>query len=566
MRASIRFAWVVALAMAGYGAVWAAGAEPKSAESKDPIVALPPFTVEEGLPWRYGRVAEFEVLTLCTPEITEEFVEAQYRGYDFLPQVFQADRSRPVEVVLWGGKTTILPSTRKHGYADSGYKFGPGYLNGCYFPDIVAIGDGDSLVLSANLKSVTEYEPAAIQYARRAMAEKVPAIPLWVREGFCGDNGVFPRDLGIQVYRRDVLANHSAAGVMLLPCIPWEGPEPNRKFPARALIPFREFFRGPPTELDANRIKHWRSQAGLFVRWSLFGREGSRANIDGFWRLAAISWRGAVTEEDFKQCMGLNFTEAAEKIGIYLADKQWDVPELQIPSLAADLPAFADFVLRPASDVEIARLKGNFERMQMNTLRSGYPDLAAQYEAAARRTLTRARDQGMTDPAFLAVLGQFEYDTGQLDAARGHLETAAAAKQAGTRALVELARLRLRELQGRRASGEKLSSDEVDQVLTPLFGARDREPVIPEIYAMIGEVWESSATLPNRNHLAVLIEGTRLFPENRALVLRAAEIHRRFGFREEATTIAERGKATAVTDDERAPFAELLEAMRREKR
>jgi len=64
-------------------------------------VKLPRFIVsevKEGLPWMYARVGDFEVLTLCSVGTVREFLQAQWRGWHFLPEEFHDKRASPVQV------------------------------------------------------------------------------------------------------------------------------------------------------------------------------------------------------------------------------------------------------------------------------------------------------------------------------------------------------------------------------------------------------------------------------------------------------------------------------------
>lgn len=110
------------------------------------------------------------------------------------------------------------------------------------------------------------------------------------------------------------------------------------------------------------------------------------------------------------------------------------------PASAIKLPPLA---LRLATDGEIARIKGDWERLEINYVRQRYPDLATKYIEQARRTLLRAYDRNDRDPRLLAVLGLCEVDAGNDAGARDYLETAARLEIVRPRVWLELARLRL---------------------------------------------------------------------------------------------------------------------------
>lgn len=132
------------------------GAQTEVGES---VHQLPPFVVTEApeeLPWRYGAVAGFEVLSLCDDELTREFLVGQRRGTLFLPETFRKELSSPVQVVLWAGKNLPLAPTRKQSWWRSGYDFGWDSARGWFIPNIIAADEGDSLVMAANFQRVDE--------------------------------------------------------------------------------------------------------------------------------------------------------------------------------------------------------------------------------------------------------------------------------------------------------------------------------------------------------------------------------------------------------------------------
>jgi len=518
-------------------------------------VELPPFVVTdvpEGLPWQYARVADFEVLTLCDDDLARQFLRAQLRGCLFLPGIFQLRRSKPVEVVLWGGKDTPLAPTRKHFYFEGRYRFGPEHSRGWYIPDIMVDSDHDTLLLSANLKTVDSYETVAIHMARASLAEAIPPVPLWLREGFSGDQGVFPSDLGIQAYDRN--------DRIILPILSWAPPPDANGRAIYRIMPLEELFNGSPDAIrEPTRYRYWSSQAGLFVRWALFGRTPSAARAGALWKFALQASEGTVEAKTFTDCFGMDYSVAVEQLESYQADALNGPEIFNVPGIHSELPELAKASFRLATEMEVARLKGNFERMEANRLRKDFPDLAAKYEATARRTLKRGLRFAPDDPQVRAVAGLLEYDTGHPRAARPHLEAAFAAKAAGTRALLALARLRLSEMRVGLPPEGKLSTEALDRVLTPLFAARERKPAVAEVYKMIGEVWAQSSVTPARGHLAVLLEGVKLFPRDIDLLWHAAELHERRGFHAEARALAAAGLKVASDLEMHARFARLLE-------
>jgi hypothetical protein len=226
----------------------------------------------------------------------------------------------------------------------------------------------------------------------------------------------------------------------------------------------------------------------------------------------------------FKACFGGDFAWAGEQLNAFLKVAVRKPVTWRLAA-AARLPALP---VRDATGGEIARIKGDWERLAYNYVRTNSPELEARYLANARRTLRRAYDQGDRDPRLLAVLGLAECDAGNAPGARDFLEQAAAGGAVRPRALLELARLRFAEQRGRPATLDgKLAPDQIAAVLAPLATARRQAPPLPEVYELILDVWAASGMPPSRPDLAALEEGVALFPSRTELRLRTAELEQR---------------------------------------
>lgn len=333
-------------------------------------------------------------------------------------------------------------------------------------------------------------------------------LPWWIREGLAGDYGLLPGDLGIQ----GIGYRNRPTGSIRLPRLPWPDGA------VGDLIPLREFFHHfPDGTAGVSEMRLWHAQAGLLVRWALFGPELRAERTRALWALAEVARYRPITEEDFQTAFGLCFTEAEQELARFRETARWDAPWIRVPGFERDLPEFGEFSLRRATEAEVARLRGNFERVEMGRWRATAPELAAKYEAAARRTLKRGLRFASDDARVHAVYGLLEYETGHPTEARPHLEYAFAHGAAGGRALLALARVRLADLSVGLAAGDRLPEEVPERVLTPLFAAKDLRPALAEVYHCIGEVWERSAVAPRRGHLAVLAEGVALFSGRRRI-------------------------------------------------
>lgn len=104
----------------------------------------------------------------------------------------------------------------------------------------------------------------------------------------------------------------------------------------------------------------------------------------------------------------------------------------------------------------------------------------------------------------------------------------------------------------------------MDAILTPLFAARGKPPRLAEVYALIAEAWAQSATPPQPEHFAVVIEGVRYFPRDTQLVLQATLLAAGADFKSHARELAELGRRSAKTEAERDRFAMVLAAFGRD--
>jgi tetratricopeptide (TPR) repeat protein len=329
---------------------------------------------------------------------------------------------------------------------------------------------------------------------------------------------------------------------------------------APPVLPFAEFFAPKLPAADPaagfEPIKLWQAQARLFVRWALDSADGARRQA--LWKFVARAALETVNEQMFRECFELDFAAAQAEIAAYLPQAVRRTISFR-PARFAKLPPLA---LRNASDSEIARIKGDWERLEVPFVKGISPELAPKYLEQARRTLRRAYDRGERDPRLLAVLGLCECDGGNEAEAREFLEAAINIGPIRPRANYELARLRFAEFSANPAGRNGgLAVTQAVAVLTPLFAARAGDPPLPEVYDLIGEVWMRLDATPNRSHLAVLDEGVRLFPRRVNLILRAAELNVRHGFRDEAAALVSVGARLADDDATRERVAVLQQQL-----
>lgn len=547
------------------GACAALAAEPK-------VIALPPFIVEETarrLPWLHSEVGGWEVLSSCSERLTRALVANHHRLHmllgELLPPTLQLSMTEK-QTLLFVDSSHQPPSSQEVVAAmaltaaeqdrlddvaapldDGRLRRPPPPPRYTFLPNL-RLWDRDAGVLFAIVKE-NEFNANRValtpDYVAYLLRNRQPALPPWFVSGVLTlfSRAKFTED-ALTLERLDWLSETGSVALQT-------GPEANR-----ALLPLAEFFAGELSSADTAQgeaLPLWQAQAALFVRWGLAGRGAPRR--EALWTFVARAAVEPVTETLFLECFGFDFASAQQQIAGHL-------PEAIRNRLAlrpAQRPRLPNFPVRPASDVETARIKGDWERLEIGYVKAHFPVLVPKYVEQARRTLMRAYDGGSRDARLLAVIGLCEVDADNDLAARPFLEDAAARSQTlRPRALFELARLRFAALRTPPVGATSgLTPQQADEVLTPLVAARIQPPPLPEVYLLIAEVWAACAEAPTRAQLAVLGEGVRSFPRHVELVYRTAELNFRHGFTDTARWLITLGLTLAPDDAARKRFEAL---------
>ncbi|MBI5692767.1 MAG: hypothetical protein HZC55_22035 [Verrucomicrobia bacterium] len=549
-------------------AILASLTDPASAAEigEDIAVALPPFLVEEatkGPPWRHGEVLGFEILSRSRDATTRRVVEVHHRLHELLgellPPELRLQFTVPRTLILYDEELQpassqevirkMLQTTEPDsagepppGPGSRGFRLPTPQRRYSFLPNL-RLWDRDAMAVfmivrrddfDADRLSLTH------DYIKYLLVGRVPALPLWFVTGFLG------------LYQKV----HYDGDRISLEAMEWPGPVPAdpAKLPPGVeppVGPLAQLFQPPvlpsgPAPL-AEATRKWQAHAALLVRWGLDAdRQAHRAAL---WRFVEKCAAGMTSEATFLECFGFDYAEARRRLNAYLPQATNKDATFRLPR-ELKFPAFS---LLNATEDQIARIKGDWERLEVPYVRNLSPGLAPKYLELARRTFRRAYDRDHRDPRLLAVMGLCEVDAGDEAAARDLLEAAARLGSLRPRANYELARLRFAAL---RASAP-LDATQTATVLQPLFAAREALPPLPEVYELIAETWQQCAVKPTRGHLAVLDEGIRLFPRRPLLVRRAAELFLQHGFREEAAALIELGQRVAPDDATREVFAGL---------
>lgn len=559
-------------------ALWALAASasvraaPAAAPSANDIpVALPPFLVEEmskGPPWRYTEVGGYEVLSRCSDSVTRKVIEAHHQLHvllaEILPAQLQLKLSVPKALILYDEAlhpaasqeviarmlrdTPAPPEEPASGLGVRGFRLPEPSRRYSFLPNL-RLWDRDSMsVFMIVRRDDFDADRLALthDYIAFLVKSRLPALPLWFISGF------------LDLYR---VTKYEAGRLSTSP-MEWISSlhtDALKKDPktAPAVQPLAEFFAGrfvaqdgAPTAVDPLRL--WQAQATLVVRWGLDERDPARRAA--FWRFVERGAAEGVTEELFRELFGFDYATAHERLTAYRTEAISRTMKFK-PAHRTKLPAYA---LQNATDSQLARIKGDWERLEVPYVRTISPSLAPRYLEQARRTLQRAYARDERDPRLLAVMGLCEVDAGNDEGARQYLDAATRIGPMRPRAQYELARLRFAEARAKPAGAAgRLDTTQAAHVLTPLFAARGQEPPLPEVYELIADVWTHGVATPTRNHLAVLDEGVRYFPRRASLVVHAAELNLRHGFRDRAAELTEVAAPWAKDEATRARVAAL---------
>ncbi len=556
--------WVTLLAM------------PLGSPADETVARLPPLIVEEtvrGHSWLHADVHGAEVLSRCSEEKTMAVLATFSRSQELLralmPARFLATLEVPATLYLYDeelwpaaaqeavaemlrsgviaapagqvarpapSRDTLVPSLAGFGVpaADVREK-----TPSAFFPNLM-LADTDAIVVFSLVPSLIVDPDAAhftAGYLGHLLGRRTPPLPAWFVSGLLGLYGRmrFDGDTMSIGPAEWLLAGGNAA-----------------ELPPIAMETFLTARGG-----SAQDPQRWSLQAELFVRWGLDPRQAKGA--DRWWEFVERCCRDVPDEQMVRECFQQDFAELTQTLASYASTAV--ATPLTWRAARGGGPAAA---LRPATGVEIARIKGDWERLETDYVRRRLPEFETKYLDQARKTLRRAYDRGARDPQLMAVMGLCEHDAGDDTAARPFLEAALGGTAVRARVYVELARMRLSDDCARSMRNDgKVEFDEVKELLALLAAARTQGPPVAEGYELTAEVWERSVIPPQQDDLLVLTDGVGLFPSHVSLVTRAARLQLNRGAVEEAAALVETGLRHAGNDRGTATLRELQDEIGR---
>lgn len=489
--------------------VLAAGAT----ERDEKAVELPPFVVTKlvfGPPWRYAEIPGCEILSQCSDAETYEIIAALWHGPQLvLPPAMQPKFSLPMTVVLFNQPPTSTAGAPAPEFDE------PTGRGGSKWVKLIKRTLDDRRSYAINLWPESFDRPTTYRFdTATLLGRRAPAAPAWLQAGLSGEQGVY----------REGVYWLTRAREKTVPAATWHSVEERQRAlnlidiarkrlaqGSRGLEPSSlAGFLPPMTALledgppaDAADVARWSSAAALFVRWGLYGR--TPADPGQFWRFVERACAGPVDEALFRACFDRSYAEVHAELSWYLPVALKD--EGIAP--ADDIRPVPRVTLREATGTEIARLRGEWERMEAAVLAAKFPDLAREYREQAASTFNRAYLQGSRDPRLVASMGLLALDQGELVLAARYLEQAVDDRVAGVRPYLEAARLRWAAAM--KDETGTVPPETLAGIISLLLAAEQQEPPQAPVYLLLAKAVAQSGP-PTPEQAAALRRGLTFFP------------------------------------------------------
>ena len=555
------------------------GAPALKSAARDKVVELPPMIISEtstANPWLYVEVGGTEYLSRCSPSTTRAFVTAQLEIRQmlrvFIPPDLLATNAAPsvsLLVPLETGRAIDDAVTRdmlraakqsaRERSAEPARKGEPGRKGKArdesaaplrFLPNM-RLDDRDMIAVFTFINErdfQRESLIAAPEFVYVRLVRRTPTLPAWLIEGV---SRLYPQSnfRGDPITMRPVrwLSAEDTAGLV-------RDGESRRVLLAASDLFAVDALVGTENQ-HPTRVAAWQQQAALFVRWALDPAQAPAA--ESLWKFARRISVEPATEAIFAECFGFGYADLQERLSDYLptAVKQ---PARIVPGR---LPALPKFEVKPATPVQVARLRGEWERLEIPFVRRQHPEFLPKYIEQAQTTLRRAVGRGERDPRLLAAAGLCELDAGDASAARPYLEQAAAQRVVRPRVHYEVARLRWADLLRSVPENAGFTVAELQPVLEPLRVAATQAPPLPEVFMLMADAWLRCRERVPASDLPALVEATRQFWRIPGVALRVALVQTREGRRTEALQLLRTSIAFTADPTTRRQLEELHAAL-----
>jgi hypothetical protein len=526
------------------------------------VTVLEPVFVEAstGDPWSYFTVPGYEVISHCPDEFNETYARALRRAtaarLAVLPEGFWGDMPTPMKIVLYnrapergGGFGRGNPIDLAWVSGD-GASVGSGMMVQHSYP--TTVGDGDTYINCGNYWSVlTDSDNFSVDPdSDIRLQNRVPSLPGWFVAGMDGQFGL---------YANRIIRSSAFSCAVVLGSATWvsidetlavrneakEKRKDGKPYRPREFLPLGELLRGGP----AARRELWNSEASLLVRWGLYGSGNRQAFLD----FVSRSSREPATEAMFRETLGMGYAEAGQRLCDYLPAAVGEPIVVPLADPPGRPPA-----IRAATTTEVARIIGDWGRLEGRSLGLGNLDYGQECLEQADKLFERVRLRRSSDPLFLAAFGLYEIQAGDSVRAREALEEAAAAGVLRPRAYVELANLRLDEALPSVQHGiGDLDAGEFSAIAGLLTTARVQMPSLLATYDVFARLLEHAPSRPTQEDLRPLEQALELFPRNTALAYKVANLCREEGYGDKAASIVERAAGFSDTDEGRTLLSEF---------
>ncbi len=546
---------IVALALL-CGAALRSATKPEASEAN--VVMLPPMIVaaEKGPVWLYGAAGGREYLSSISPEATassilrRQKIEAMLA--DVLPPALQYHTAVNVTLFVerklaatasqeWVGKMTDAQSKKAIPKFDQyGRQTDLLQNRSLKVAHNMELHDRDTTISFDVVEKSGSSNSTAFttDYILYLMKNRVPALPRWFIAGFAS----FAPDLRFTDNSLHLRPMQWISGAQMA-----TAREDRRS--TVALAPLDELFAG---QMSAGAqeavVRKFQAQSELFLRWALTADQ--HAHRAALWRFTERCAQEEPSEAAFRECFGFGYVEAEDRVSAFVATAVEQ--EIVFPKITQN---FQPAGVRPATEVEIARLKGDWERLEYLQVRRIAPDLASNYLNLAQQTLQRGIDRReATSDADMArlfeVCGLCDIATDARDVARENLLRAALADEMRPIAAYQLAQLQLAD-----RLDAILDQATAERVAQQLIRASRRQ-TLPELYSLLASIL---LNLPDLTpvQLAPLEEGLRCFPGDSGLCYWAARAFVRVGDRQRAVALINQIVRSPSNETNRLRIAEL---------
>lgn len=541
-----------------------ARAQPTAGATGD-LVQMERFVVEasrpDERPWIYFAGPDFEILSRGESWKTESaairMINDMTLQREIVPSEYWSRVATPIAWIVFDRKpnrgtgATLLPNGVSK-LVPPEFNWGPSDWKGVELTGGLSVADSDNLSTVVNWWNLGSLVDRRSEDRARSIGigldfrlqQCVPALPNWFQAGILGPYGLYHI--------------HPLTQRMLLPAALWISKTTTNAIVKAAgksktmpeLPPVEGLFRERRLG-EAEPSPAWMAEAALFVRWGIFGVQPNEpSHLPAFERFVDRARVEPVTDAMFRECFGFGFAEMQRRLESYLVRAADEPISLAYNSMAMYPPQRPVLKERNATNAEIARILGNWERMEGNSLKANDPDLSRRYLEEAGKTLLGSYAKGERDPRLLAVIGLYEYDLGATTQARGFLEAATQAGVVQPSAYIDLAQLNLAEAEARAsASFGRFSFAQTATVLEPLFAARRQSKLTALGYLLMAEAWAHCSEKPLAGNLEAVREGVFYYPRNLSLIYSVAKLHAQWDDNRNAAAVIEQGLKFAEADE-----------------